>query len=730
MNIRHHSTVILKCVILSSIIMISAPNLTYAQTVSPSEEKSGENAKQNSVYELSPFQVSGKEDSGYFKKNTMVGTRSSERISNIPQAIQIVTSEMLQDVPTDNTVEILKYGSSGINKRTNILGDMFMRGFRVRTFLKDNISFAGNINMPLYDIDRIEVVKGPAAMIFGQSSATGGLINYVTKMPTEMRTSDVKLTVGTYNLMRAEANTAGHVPNSNIGYRGTLATTKADGYGKFDYNKDLFLGTTLTYKLSPASSLLFTYSYSQKDEIVSFKGVGVDGRLVSVPADFTIFEPWVGGKSFYHFASLTLQTAITPSFQMQMVANFNRGNNDWDRITPIGRPDATTGMLKRNFQEIFFDDRAMNQLTDFLKTFKTGSLDHKFSFGWAIAGGQSGPNNVSTVRIADLNIFNPVYNTPKPNYNRTPGNIARSLTSSVYLQEQVSFLKGRVIAVGGYRYNKFHSTSLSQVTNVSTERNDQKGIKRYGVIIKPTGWASLYYNYSESFVFNSGLISGGPRDGQQMVPSVGENKEIGLKVETSDGRFFASLAYFDLSLTNVRILVTLPPGSVDRFGNPLPGDLGQLQEGKETNKGAYEADVGMSLKNPLGSMQTILTLYHGDQKNAFGLLPNSVVNDTWSIFAAQEFDKEVLKGLKIGGGAYHRGSAVGVGPAAGTPTAYTQPGYTTTTGFISYTKGRYRFALNVDNIFDKQGMIEGGETDFWLYVNPGRIIKASLDYRF
>ena len=730
MNTRSHSTSSTQCLLLACALLITPAIRSYAQLAAPADQKTEEKPKEDSVLELAPFQVSAKGDSGYFKKNTMVGTRSSERISNIPQGIQIVTNEMLQDVPTDNTIEILKYGSSGINKRTNILGDMFMRGFRVRTFLKDNVSFAGNINMPLYDIDRIEVVKGPAAMIFGQSSATGGLINYVTKTPTEMRTSDVKLTVGTYNLLRVEANTAGHVPNSNIGYRGTIATTNADGYGKFDYNEDLFLGTTLTYKLSSASSLQFDYSFSQKDEIVSFKGVGADGRLVSVPADFTIFEPWVGGKSFYHFASLTLRTAITPSFQLQMVGNFNRGNNDWDRITPIGRPNATTGMLSRNFQELFFDERSVNQLTDFLKTFKTGSLDHKFSFGWAITSGQSGPNNVTTVRIADLNVFNPVYNTPKPNYNRRPGNIARSLTSSAYLQEQVSFLKGRVIAVGGYRYNKFHSTSLSEVTNVSTERNDQKAIKRYGVIVKPADWASLYYNYSESFVFNSGLVQGGPRDGQQMVPSVGVNKEIGFKVETSDGRFFASLAYFDLSLTNVRILVTLPLGSLDRFGNPIPGDLGILQEGKETNKGAYEADVGISLKNPLGSMQAILTLYHGDQKNATGLLPNSVVNDTWSIFAAQEFDKEVLKGLKIGGGAYHRGSAVGVGPAAGTLTAYTQPGYTTTTGFVSYSKGRYRAALNVDNIFDKQGMIEGGETDFWLYINPGRTIKFSLDYRF
>ena len=711
--------------ILAHSLLLLAAISAFAQTASqPARNTQGE------VVTLSPFEVTGAGDSGYFKKNTMVGTRSAERIVNIPQNIQIITQELMQDIPTDNTVEVLKYGSSGINRRTNILGDMFMRGFRVRTFLKDNISFAGNINMPLYDIDRIEVVKGPAALVFGQSSSTGGLINYVTKVPTETRQSSVKATIGSYDLKRFEANTSGPLGKSGLSYRATFATTDANGPRKFDYNEDLFFGATLRYKLSPASSVHFDYAFSKKDEIVSFSGVDSTGKLARLPDDFSLFEPWVYGRSDFQFATLTYRAAITPSFQLQMVGNLNRTNNDWDRVTPIGRPNPTTGLMARNFQELFFDDRSMNQLTDFLHTFKTGSVDHKFSYGWAISHGISGPNNVSTVRIADLNVNNPVYNTPKPSYTRTPGAKVRPLTGSVYIQEQLSFLNGKAILVGGYRYNRFHSTSLSDANGVTTERNDQKGVVRYGAIFKPVDWASIYYNYSESFVFNAGLIVGGPRDGQLMLPSTGENTEIGVKVETSDGRFFASFAYIDLALTNVRILVTLPPGAVDRFGNPIPGNNAILQDGKETNKGAYEADVGMSFKTPAGPMQAILTLFHGNQKNATGFTPNSVVNDIWSMLVSQEFNKGGIRGLKAGFGAYNKGSQIGVGPAPGTPTAYTIPAYTTTTGFLSYGTGKYRVHLNADNLFDKKGIIEGGETDFWLYTNPGRTFKFSVEYRF
>jgi len=711
--------------VFSPALLALAAISAFAQTASrPAPNKGDE------VVTLSPFEVTGTGDSGYFKKNTMVGTRSSERITNIPQNIQIITQELMQDIPTDNTVEVLKYGSSGINKRTNILGDLFMRGFRVRTFLKDNVSFAGNINMPLYDVDRIEVVKGPAALVFGQSSATGGLINYVTKGPSETRQSSVKATIGSYDLKRIEANTSGPLGTTGLSYRATFATTDADGPRKFDYNKDLFFGTTLRYKLSPSSSIHLDYAFSKKDEIVSFTGVDSTGKLAQLPDDFSLFEPWVYGRSWFQFATITYRAAITPSFQLQIVGNLNRTNNDWDRVTPIGRPNPTTGLMSRNFQELFFDDRSANQLTDFLHTFKTGSFDHKFSYGWAISHGISGPNNVSTVRIADLNVNNPVYNTPKPSYTRTPGNKTRPLTSSVYIQEQLSFLNGKAILVGGYRYNRFHSTALSEANGVTTERNDQKGVIRYGAIFKPVDWASLYFNYSESFVFNSGLIQGGPRDGQQLLPSTGENSEIGVKVETSDGRFFASFAYIDLALTNVRVLITLPPGSVDRFGKPIPGDLGILQDGKETNKGAYEADVGMSFNTPAGPMQAILTLFHGNQKNAQGRTPNSVVDDTWSMLVSQEFNKGGIRGLKAGFGAYHKGSQIGVGPAPGTPTAYSIPAYTTTTGFVSYGTGKYRVHLNVDNLGDKKGIIEGGETEFWLYTNPGRTFKFSVEYRF
>lgn len=730
MKINDRFSVLKRNMIHAHAMVVFAAVPVFAQSTTQTAGKPDEKKKEDEVVKLSPFQVSGKEDNGYFKKNTMVGTRSSELIVNIPQNIQIVTSDLMQDIPTTNTVEVLKYGSSGINKRTNILGDMFMRGFRVRTFLKDNVSFAGNINMPLYDIDRIEVVKGPAALVFGQSSATGGLINYVTKTPTETPQSMVRATIGSFDLYRVEANTSGPLGTTGLGYRGTFAVTDGNGPRKFDYNKELFLGTTLTYKLSGSSSVQFDYSFSKKDEIVSATGVDSTGKLAKLPDDFSYFEPWVYGKSYYQFANLTYRAAITPSFQLQLVANFNRGNNDWDRVTPINRPDPVTGLLQRNFQELFFDNRDVNQLTDFLHTFKTGGFDHKLSYGWAITSGLSGPNPVTTIRIADLNVFNPVYTTPKPSYNRVPGSMGRSFIGSGYIQEQLSFLKGKAIVVGGYRYNRFHSTSLARTNNVTTERNDQKGVKRYGAIFKPVNWASVYYNYSESFVFNTGLIVGGPRDGQQLLPSVGKNKEIGVKVETSDGRFFGSVAYVDLSLTNVRVLQTLPPGSVDRFGVPIPGNLGILQEGKETNKGAYEADIGLSLKSPLGQLQAILTLYHGDQRNAAGILPNSVVNDTWSAFAAQEFNQGTFKGLKVGAGAYYKGSTTGVGPAPGTAGSYTQPGYTTTTGLISYTTGKYRFALNLDNIFDKKGMIEGGEDIFWLYVNPGRTFKLSVDYRF
>ena len=217
-------------------------------------------------------------------------------------------------------------------------------------------------------------------------------------------------------------------------------------------------------------------------------------------------------------------------------------------------------------------------------------------------------------------------------------------------------------------------------------------------------------------MFNTGTFVGGARDGQPLEPSVGQNKEVGVKIETPDGHLFGSVAAYDLALTKVRVLFPLPDGT---------GGIGQF--GTETNKG-YEADIGTSFETPLGSLQAIFTLYKGDQKDFSGALPNGVTNDTWSAYASQTINAGPLKRFKVGFGMFHKG-AVPFASVAGQLKQFIAPAYTTSTAMLSYEAKAYRIALNLDNVFDKD-YIEGGENATWLYTNPGFTWKLSAEYRF
>ncbi|MBI4624096.1 MAG: TonB-dependent siderophore receptor [Verrucomicrobia bacterium] len=680
--------------------------------------------KKEDAVQLSEFLVSEKGDSGYLAKNALAGTRSNERLVNIPQNIQIITRDLIRDLAQDNPTEAIKYGSSGVNKRANLVSDAFLRGFRTNVFLKDNIPNGGGagVNAALYDIDRIEVVKGPAALLYGQTASVGGLINFISKRPTKTPQSSVKATIGSFNLYRGEANTSGPLGDVGLNYRVTVAKSAADGARKFDYSDDQFFSSALDYNISPTASVSFDYTYYLHDESISNLSLDTTSQLIKVSDDFTFFEPWVEFPQYNHFANLTFRQAITSSLQVQLVLNFLKNDIDRQEIRTTAT-NSVTGIMNRVYLNEKYDQKDVNLLIDVVKSFSKGRLSHKLSFGGIIHGNRRNAY-VDWVNIAPLNIYNPVYNTPLPQYTRSvptpgsPGPNANSIDTrqeSGYIQEQVSFLEGKAIIVGGLRFNQYQTTNRNRLVNTVSQLRDQTVVKRVGAIYKPAGALSLYYNYSESFIFNSGLFVGGPRNGDLLDPSTAKNNELGVKVETANGRIFGSAAAFDLDLTNVRVIYVQPNGQ-----------QGVGQFGAETNKG-FEFDVGLSVETPAGPLQSILTYYKGDSKNAAGIQPNGVTNDIWSVYMIQSAGTGPLKGWRVGVGAYFRDETPFSTPA-GQP-LYRLPGYTTTTGIISYDRSNVRVSLNIDNIFDKF-FIEGGQQASSMDPNPGRNVKFSLEYRF
>lgn len=395
----------------------------------------------------------------------------------------------------------------------------------------------------------------------------------------------------------------------------------------------------------------------------------------------------------------------------------------WDRIV-MGATNATTGLTPRTYQEIWDSlNRNADLQIDFVQGFTTGPASHKLSLG-GLASGSRANSGFDGRNLPALNINNPVYGAPKPVIVRgsvLPGEPAPSSSmtynrqDSIYVQDNVSLFKGRVLAVGGARYNAFNTESTNRLNNVTTPRSDKATVWRLGLVYKPSDAFSIYYNYSESFAFNAVTFIGGPRNGQTLDPSYGKNHEIGIKAETPSRLLFGSIAAYDLRLSNVARVYVLPDGTSGR------------DQSAEQKSPGIEFDLGSNLETPLGPLELIATYFTGDPEDAVGARPVGVVRNTWSILAAQSFKDGILKGLKVGAGAFHKGDMLYASPA---PVAnYLASDYTTSTVFFIYQTSRFRLSLNVDNLTDEE-FIDGGENATWLITNPGRTFKFSIGYQF
>lgn len=682
-------------------------------------------AKGDEVLELSPFVVSDKGDQGYFAKNTLAGTRTVERLVNIPQNIQIINAEFLQDVNLDNGTDAFKYAASGVNKKEATSGDTYIRGFRVggNSFLRNGVKFRGNLNIPLYDIDRIEIIKGPAALLFGGDAGSGGVINYLTKPASERQEYTLKGTVGSFNLYRGEASASGPIGDTGLSHRTTVATTNSDWRRRFDYFKDAFFGLAADYKVSPTTKVSTYYNYYFVDQLVSTESTDTLGRFLRIPRDFSPQEAWAEAPRYTQYGNVVLTTAFTPTLTARILANASLQNFDFHQVFNARNPDAVTGIMNRTYQNYTGKERQVNVQGDMMKAFKTGPVGHKLTWGGTLKL-QRLNQNVDNAPLAPINVYNPVYGAAMPIITRTrpvaggstSAPLNRSREDFYYLHEQASLFDGRLILVGGLSYNGVDTTRLNRITNGLTQQVDHAAVKRYGAVYKPADWASVYYNYSESFQFFNNIFIGGPRNGEILDPSYTENNEFGVKAETSDGRLFGSVVFFDLDKTNVVVGYTQPDGTP-----------GTRQSGFERNKG-WEADIGLGFTTPAGPGQAILTYYKGGSKDVNGLVPVGVTNKMWSAFVNQSVGSGPLKGLKFGGGLYFKDSFT-LPRGSGQTVTFTAPSYTTTTAFVSYRWGKIGVSLNVDNLADKY-YVDGGDSSGAMNMALGRIFKLTVDYKF
>lgn len=678
------------------VTFLSAPRIT-AQTASTTGETQNDFAS-DKVLELSKFEVSKARDVGYFSAETTAGTRSTKAVIDIPGSISIINSELLTDLNVVDVDQALKYGTSGVVGQEQTRDITVIRGFVQNQIFRDGIwstSFVGN---QLYDLDRIEVIKGPVAMVFGNSGVLGGAINYVPRKPTYTKQGDLSVTLGAENnYVRSTLNLSGPVTDrKDIRYRLTLGAQNDDMEKDIEYNNQLFIGGAIDFDLGKSTISLYGF-YFDNDRFIYFDDFTditvTSGDLKLNPRSTRSFGPADKSQDLYfNFA----ETYLTATMTTQLSDNFSfrgfyryRETDEPRRIIRGISVAADNITLNRQLLNFPYSEYGHTAQFDFNYKLSLPHMGHDISFGGDYSSVYSRDilaiNNISPLNTVTLDYS---ADASLPDQQVINNQNTRTTTDqlSYYLQDSVTVLNDKVELIGGLRWIDPKVNQRNLLANTTSIRDDPlEKVYRYGIVLKPLHRLSVYAMKADTFQVNSGVN----HLGVPLVPSIGKITEVGFKtfdLALAGGKFFATVAYFDMAQTNI-----ITVGALTVVNGATVNEI--LQLAQNSNKG-FEFELGYIRKAGPGDLNAIVNYYDADSKSATGTRGIRAPHKVQGLLLKYNVTEGALKGLSIGGGGAYQGNRLATANGL-----LFFPANETYDAFVNYRVNRkLSVGFNVDNL--------------------------------
>jgi len=573
----------------------------------------------------------------------------------------------------------------------------------------------------LANVERIEVLKGPASVLFGHS-ALGGIINIVRRKSTHALSGNFSTTYGSFNTYNMSGGIGGPV-TKKLNYRADFGITRSSGwrdYGVVTNNASLMLD----YELSK-NDRIELYLQANNDQYDTDTGILMDddGSLVEGLDPETRFND---PQDFLKHKRFDVQLKYNHRFSKKMILtnHFSWSADDINYMsTEFLEFNITKDSIKRAFPFYFNHTTftVQNQL-DLSYSFETGSVKHKSVIGYNLSvldrktfgGGVEGPGTFTTIAVQNP-ILNQGFIEPVDNNVRA----REELVNAFYVQDWMKF-SSKLKALIGVRYDIFTGTyyrdelnSDRSVENAGdrTEIPSTALTYRAGLVYQPIEMVSLFTSYSNYFKPSRTITP----DGQIFDPEKGYQAELGVKWDQSRA-ISATLSAFYLQKNNIvernAVDVFNQIGEADSKGIELDVEYTQL-------KGLY-IKVGYAFVDARVRAFDDESLQATRAGNKLRYAPDHLVN-AW---ASYEFQNSGLKGFGLGSGLNYTGENY-----TNTANTFKLPAYYTWDATVFYKTKNVRVAFNLNNITDQLYYTDA------IYGNqffPGlkRNFKLSLAYKF
>nr|WP_314874741.1 TonB-dependent siderophore receptor [uncultured Pseudomonas sp.] len=505
-------------------------------------------------------------------KEVSTATRTSTPVRDVPQAIDTVKTSNLLDYGSNNlgkALEGIPNVSSGADTRFD---SVRIRGFESSNdFYLDGIRDDSQYVRDLHNIERVEVLKGPAAVLYGRGGQ-GGIVNRVSKAPEQGRRSSIEAQAGSEDMRSLYADLSAD-PSDTVSLRLNMGNLDYNSFRDgIDGNRQLF-APSMSWQLTPDLNWLVQYEYSRFNRTPDRGIPGVNGRPADVDRGTTYSDTQ---RDFIDDQAQSLRSRLnyqlSDNWQLRHTLGLFQLDSQFDNTYVTGYNAASNTVTRQRWQQDLKTRNLFNNL-EAEGEFATWGLHHTVLVGLEL-GHQRRDPLLRTAAVATsvprLDLDNPNRSLQHNGRMRVSSNNHTVVDSrGLYLQDQIR-LNEQWQILAGLRFDRFEVETTSRLTNRSEPQTSNSTSPRIGVVYSPWREHSFYASWSKTFSPVGGGLIGITPDAagntNDTDPELSRQKEIGVKSDWFDERLSTTLAIYELELYNRRTRDPINPELIQLSG--------------------------------------------------------------------------------------------------------------------------------------------------------------------
>ena len=702
---------------------------------------------------LSEVIIEGERRNKFSRKKTAYVSKLPLKDIENTQVYSTVTNELLQSQVVTNFDDALK-NATGVEQlwtSTGRGGDgagyFSLRGFSVQPQLVNGLPGLTNGTINPANIERIEVLKGPSATLFGNAvSSYGGLINVVTKKPYVGTGGELSFTSGTYGLNQivGDFNTA-LSKEDNLYFRLNTAYTTEQSFQDAGFRKSFFVAPSLSYKVNNKLSFSFYGEITQAEQTnptflflnrsaptmaSNLDELGYNNKLSFTSNDLTLQNPTqnyrieMDYKLSDTWQSQTLLSKSSTSTKGYYSYLFDFGileGNTYSRFINKQNANTQTTDIQQNFIGDFkiasFRNRVVIGLDYFNETQTNNSTGYGF-YGNITPNGETNGDNPFTADIETDTFPLSTSGVDAVLASQSVSNVKSKYHIYSLYASDVLNITDNLSAMVGLRLDHFDNEG--DIANPDDDYNQTTLSPKFGIVYQPIkDKLSVFGNYQNGFTNVAPQLVGNPDNGPQTLqtfdPEQANQMEFGIKTNLFNNRLNATISYYDIKVK-------------DRVITDPSSPFNKIQGGEVVSKG-FEIEINA---NPIQGLNIRAGYSYNDSETTvsdnteiLNRRPLEAGPETlYNFWANYEFQEGSLEGFGLGAGFNGASERFAINYAS--TGDFILPSYTIANASVFYQADKYRIGLKLNNAFNKE-YYKG-----WTTINPQmpRALLANISYQF